>query len=251
MFRLALVTACSCILAGTSAAQPPVPAAAQTPVPRAAEPANHGSVGLGTGVTVPGERSNPCPPAALCLSFDGTAENGYCWQFLSGQPPFGAFAECWNPGCPACICGIELLLTSIGNPCTPCDLYVWDDAGGIPGNVLSVTHGADPCPVAIWPEVSTHDFAITPVPVCGPIWYGYWADFQQECGYLVAADLDGQGGCPMTYCVLGEGCAGWTNVSVIWGPTQSIGIGAWILPAGCGPVPTGEGSWGAIKRLYR
>ena len=87
--------------------------------------------------------------------------------------------------------------------------------------------------------------------VNGAFWIGYWADFsEQPCGYYVAADLDGFGGCPFTYC-LGDfgGPTGWNNVSVIFGPTQAIGIGAWVTPD-CSAVPTGETSWGRVKALY-
>jgi hypothetical protein len=149
--------------------------------------------------------------------------------------------------------GIELLLTSLGYPCRPCDLYVWRDAGGSPGDVLTMTTGADPCPVATWPNVSTHDFAITGTgEINGIVWFGYWADWNdQPCGYLVAADTNGIGGCPYTY--IGPDLLypyGWNNVSVVWGPTQSIGIGAWVGPA-CGPTPIEPTTWGAIKGLYR
>ena len=213
---------------------------------------HQGSVGHGEGILAPARPDSPCPSGLLCLNFDGSIENGYCWQYLFGLPPFGAFAECCNPCCPACVCGIELLLTSTGAPCPPCDLYLWNDSGGIPGDVLSVTTGVNPCPVATWPNVSTHDFAISPVQTCGRIWCGYWADFsQQPCGYFIAADTNGFGGCPMTYVPPDIGPGGWCDVSIFWGPTQSIGIGLWYVPSECTPVPVEEGAWGRVKQMYR
>jgi hypothetical protein len=206
---------------------------------------------------MPSSRANPCPPAVLCLSFDGSAENGYCWQYGGVVPPYyGAFAE----GCNienGCICGIELLLTGIGYPCRPCDLYVWADAGGYPGNVLAMTGGANPCPVATWPSISRHDLALSfPVHVNGLVWFGYWADYSTAiCGYFVAADTNGFGGCPVTNIAPGIGYpTGWNSVSAVWGPTQSIGIGAWFFPNDpwCGaPTPVQESTWGRIKHLYR
>ena len=66
----------------------------------------------------------------------------------------------------------------------------------------------------------------------------YWADFStQGCGYYVAADLNGPGGCPMTNIAPGIGYpTGRNNASVVWGPVQAIGIGSWF---GAG-VPTKE-----------
>jgi hypothetical protein len=208
---------------------------------------NHGSVGLGQGVILPSPDDNPCPPAELCLNFDGSAENGYCWQYGGIVPPnYGAFAECCEG---AEVCGIQLLLTGIGNPCRVLDAYVWDDAGGMPGNVLSMTPGLNPCPVATWPSISTHDFAIAGAAPGGFFWIGYWADFSaQGCGYFIAADTDGFGGCPYTNIAPGIGYpTGWTNVSVVWGPTQAIGIGAWL---GTGGSPVENATWGQIKNLY-
>lgn len=209
-----------------------------------------GTVGVGRGIAVPDRYDNPCPGSALCLNYDGTAENGYCWGYVDFNiPPYwGAFAECCSG--QGCVCGIELHLTSIGYPCIPCDLYVWSNGpGDVPDRVLTVLYGADPCPVAIWPQVSTHDFAIPETPVDGRFWIGYWGDFaERPCSYFVAADLDGPGGCPYTNIAPGFGYpSGWHDVSIAWGPTQALGIGAWTHTCG---TPTRETSWGRIKGLY-
>ena len=151
-----------------------------------------------------------------------------------------------------------LKLTSIGSPCHPCDIYVWGDGGGFPGNVLSVMHDYDPCPVAVWPSISTHTACLCDLSpeVAGPFWVGYWANSRfGPCWYFVAADTNGFGGCPMTDIVPGIGYpTGWNNVSIIWGPTQSIGIGAYLggpYECSCPPVPIRKSSWGGIKDLYR
>ena len=258
---------------------------------QAASP-THGSVGAGRGITLPHERSNPCPGSTFYLNYDGSAENGFCWQYGGIVPPYyGAFAECYHTDQRLSVCGIELMLTTIpNNPCRPCDLYVWDDNGGQPGNVLSVTTDANPCPVAFWPEVSTHDFAVNYTQVSGAFWVGYWgSNFGTgSCDYFIAADVDGPGGCPMTNIAPGIGYpTGWQNVSIVWGPTAALGIGAfagwgpccgpdqgpccfpdrtcqWVescpgywSPSGtcdpnpCQPVPVKGTSWGQIKALYK
>jgi hypothetical protein len=208
-----------------------------------------GSVGHGQGIILPGGDTNPCD-GQLCLNFDGSAENGYCWQYGGIVPPYyGAFAECCDMGTYN-ICGIRLLLTGVGYPCGPFDAYVWADAGGAPGSVLSMTGGLNPCPVATWPSISTHDFAITSTPTSGVVWFGFWANNSTApCGYFIAADTNGFGGCPYTNIAPGIGYpTGWNNVSAVWGPTQSIGIGAWF---GYGPIiPIRETSWGRVKLTF-
>jgi hypothetical protein len=191
---------------------------------------NNGSVGHGHGIIIGSGGSSPCPPSLLNSNFDGSVENGYCWQYGGVVPPcYGAFAECTELGSGMSICGMQLLLTSIGNPVLPCDLYVWADAGGRPGNVLDMVPGVNPGQVATWPNVSVHDLAIDPIWVHGLVWFGYWSDYSnQPCGYFVAADTNGFGGCPYTNIAPGIGYpTGWNNVSVVWGRTVSIGIAVW------------------------
>lgn len=205
----------------------------------------HGSVGLGHGIQVPGHDSNPCNGVQL-LNYDGSAENGYCWQYGGIVPPqYGAFAECYNYS--GGVCGVALYLTSIGNPSNTTTLFIWGDNGGIPGNVMAQTN-VTPSGVPIWPSIGEFDYALAAT-ASGNYWTGYWANFaNQGCGFFVAADLNGFGGCPMTNIAPGIGYpTGWNNTSIIWGPTQSIGIGSWV---GGNPVPTKESTWGSIKHLY-
>ncbi len=230
MKRLALVLALLGLVAGSAGAA-----------------VTAGSVGPGQGIVLPSTDTDPCPPSYLFLNFDGSAENGYCWQYGGIVPPYyGAFAECCE--LDGYICGLELLLTGIGYPCLPLDAYVWADAGGVPGNVLSMTAGLNPCPVATRPSISTHDLRITDTTVTGVAWFGYWSNYSaQACGYFVAADTNGFGGCPYTNIAPGIGYpTGWNNVSVVWGPTQSIGIGAWYGSI----TPVRETTWGQIKAQF-
>lgn len=208
----------------------------------------HGSVGRGHGVSLPSGDAG-CN-GTLSMNYDGSAENGYCWHYGGIVPPYyGAFAECYDAA--GYITGIQLKLTSIGWPCLPCDLYVWLDDEGLPGSVLRSWAGYDPCPVAIWPDISTHDACVDCQRVDGPFWVGYWpGEFANSgCGYFIAADTNGFGGCPVTNVAPGVGYpTGWHSVSPIWGPTRAIGIGVWI---GDCAVPTDESTWGQLKRLYR
>jgi hypothetical protein len=212
------------------------------------------SVGRGQGVILPSPLPHPCSAATLCRHFDGTAENGYGWQHRGCvAPSYGAFAECFDFGIGSCLCGIELMLTSLGGVCSPADLYIWADAGGRPGNVLAMTSGANPGPVATWPNVSTHDLPMVATQVAGVAWFGYRTDYSNApCGYFIAADTNGFGGCPYTNIAPGLGYAtGWNHVSAVWGPTRSLGIGAWRTADGCGGVSVRESTWGRIKQLYR
>ena len=209
-----------------------------------------GSVGRGRTVNLPGDRVN-CG-GTLLLNFDGSAENGYCWQYAGVAPPYyGAFAECYSG--TGDVCGVELKLTGIGYPCTSCDIYLWGDAGGMPGGVVGTAHGFNPCPVATWPNISTHDACVPLGSASGPFWVGFWtcAAMYQVCPYFIAADTNGFGGCPRTNIAPGIGYpTGWNNASVVWGPVQSIGIGAWLGGMGTCATPVQESTWGRIKSLF-
>jgi hypothetical protein len=220
-------------------------------IPAAGAIDTHGSVGRGQGVILPNPAGDPCPPATLLRNYD-RVDDACCWQYGGIMPPcYGAFAECYDTGEEArYVCGVQLLLTGLGYPCHPCNVYVWSDDGGVPGTVLSVTAGADPCPVATWPSASTHDFAVEPVLIQGAFWTGWWADFsQQPCGYMTTNDFDGVSGCPYTNIAPGLGYpTGWHDVAYVWGPMRAIGIGAWVRDE---TVPTRESSWGRVKRVYQ
>jgi hypothetical protein len=198
------------------------------------------SVGPGHGVGLP-SADDGHQRGVLFMNYDGSAENGYCWCDGGIAPPYyGAFAECYEEDY-AFVTGIRLVLTGLGEPVGPLDAYVWADDNGSPGAVLSVTTGLLPSSVPNWPEVGTNDLYIIPASASGRFWVGYWADFSSTpCGYYVAADLDGPGGCPTTNISPGIGYpTGWNDVSVVWGPTRALGIGAlcWDAHAGACCLP--------------
>ncbi|MCB9465604.1 MAG: hypothetical protein H6682_18085 [Candidatus Eisenbacteria bacterium] len=195
-----------------------------TPSAHAANPAS--SVGLGHGTVGSYQGEGGC--GDLMMNGDGTYENGYTWQYGGVVPPyFGAFAECYPAVAP--VCAVVLDLTQTGTQFGHLmDVYVWDDDNESPGAVSCVITNVDPGPVAFWPSLSRH---VIEVPNCGAgsrVWVGYWGTWVDEInGWWIGADLDGYGGCPRSNIAPGIGYpTGWQNVSVVWGPTQSIGIGA-------------------------
>jgi hypothetical protein len=131
------------------------------------------------------------------------------------------------------------------------DVYVWDDAFGVPGQVLAVE--VDTCLTApTFPGFRRYAVPIPAAPCVGDkFWVGLWYNAPDTGAiWYIGADLDGPGGCPMTNIAPGLGFpTGWQNVSVAWGPTQAMGIGAELVP--CEPVPTFDSSWGRVKSLYR
>ncbi|MCB9465286.1 MAG: hypothetical protein H6682_16490 [Candidatus Eisenbacteria bacterium] len=188
----------------------------------------------------------------LLINADGTYEMPYAWQYSGVVPPdWGSFAECYEGEFAVCAVTIDLVQTGDQNGQTM-DVYVWDDEGGEPGAVLCVEPGVDPGPVAFWPSVSRHEITLGEPCCTGEAWWvGYWPDWPGDrSAWFLAGDLDGFDGCPLTKVAPGIGFpTGWQNVSVIWGPTQAMGLGALVQP--CEPTPTLQSGWGAIKTLYR
>ena len=188
----------------------------------------------------------------LQMNADGSYENGYAWTYAGiVEPYYGAFAECYS-GTNQNLCSAVFDFTQVGNDFgQTMDVYVWDDAGGIPGNVICTSFSVDPTPIAFWPSISRHTVPMTCDCLPDNFWLGYWGDCHlQVSGWYIAADLDGLGGCPMNNIAPGIGFpTGWNSVTVVWGPTQAIGIGCETVP--CGPVPARESSWGGVKGLYR
>lgn len=182
------------------------------------------SVGPGAGRAL-----SPDDPGCgeLFMNADSSYESGYTWQFGGIQAPdYGAFAERYTGD--LAICSVVTDLTQVGYQAGQVlDLYIWEDGAGEPGAVHAVRRGANPGAVAFWPSVSRHVFAISGHP--GDAWWvGYWGAWPGGTGaWFVGADLDGTGGTPRTKIAPGLGYpSGWQNVSLVWGPTQALGLGA-------------------------
>lgn len=186
----------------------------------------------------------------LLFNADATYETAYAWQYEGIAPPYyGAFAECFHG--PAEVCALICDLTGSGLPAdSDMDVYIWADAGNVPGAVLVALPEV---PVGVPPYGSFRRYVV-PLPngpcIADRAWAGLRGNMDGNALWYVGADYDGPGGCPMTNIAPGLGYpTGWRDVSVVWGPTAAVGIGVEVLP--CEPVPIEEQSWGEIKRLYQ
>ncbi len=187
----------------------------------------------------------------LCVNHDGSFENGHAWAFGGIVPPYyGAFGEGFDLGPGEVACG-AFWFTQVGLYFgSPIDVYLWE--GGVtgpPGAVLWVDAGVPiPGPIGMWPAISQHDIEIGS-PITGPFTVGFWADFSAGVNqFLVAADENGPGGHPWTCIASGIGYpTGWQHPSVVWGQTQSWGLGVYLAGA---PTPAEPHTWGLIKALY-
>jgi hypothetical protein len=216
------------------------------------------SVGPGEGIVVPSGDDNPCPGSTLYSNHDGSFENGYAWRYGGIVPPYyGAFAEGFESDGYNWVCGAQFYLSTLSGMYfgQNMDVYVWDGDATNPNNVIGMTPGIVPGTIAIWPNISTHDIDIQDVYFEGWVYVGYWGNWPGGVnGWFIAADLDGFGGLPRTNIAPGIGYpTGWQDPSIVWGPTQSLGIGAYggfgIPPPP--PNPTLETTWGRIKELHR
>jgi len=196
---------------------------------------------LGTQLRLAGGRT-------LLMHSDGTYEDGYCWWDGSMPPDWGSFGERYDGA--ARISGVVLDFTTVsGTSVEPIDVYVWENDGGMPGQVLAVVAGAN-VHVPTWPEWA-RNVVVLGSPVCvGEVWWvGYWGNWPAE--YFITADLDGPGGgVPMTKVGPGLGYpTGWQDIAMVWHPTAALGIGA--EADSCPPTPVEQTTWGALKSLFR
>lgn len=189
----------------------------------------------------------------LLLNGDSSYESGWGWAQEGNLPPYyGAFAECYEGPVMVCSAVFDLTTGSSYRDGLTMDVYLWTDYEGQPGAVQCMLSDVDPGPVEFWPRVSRHviDF---PEGCCSDSawWVGYWGTWVGESvGWYVGADLDGpERTCPLTNIAPGLGYpTGWTDVSIVWGPTRSLGIGAMVRP--CETTPTTSAGWGEIKALF-
>jgi len=222
----------------------------------AADPTARLEGGGGTQITALGSRQ-PCEGDLLFHGDGGVGgyEDAYTWQYGGVQAPYyGAFADSF--GADVEICALFFDLTRTAQYAHPDDLdaYIWEEAGGVPGNVLMVVN-AYIDEVAVWPDFSRH-FVELPSNVALPVWVGYWGDWPgEQASWFICADTDAGGpnpGTPMTNVAPGTGYpTGWQSVDLIWPldrRTRALGLGAVIYG---GPVPAPASTWAAIKSLFR
>lgn len=213
--------------------------------------ANHAAqLGYSDNVNTINQNDTVC--GTLVLNADGTYENGYAWFYGGIVPPnYGAFAECYNGNVQ--VCAVVAALTQIGYQSgQTMDVYVWQDGGGIPGNVACVKTGVNPGPIAFWPSSSVHNTLMDNCCVTGDWWVGTWANWPNQFGgWYNSSDESGFGGCPMTNFAPGIGYpTGWGAVNLVYyfSGCHAMGLGAETID--CGPVPVESKSWGEIKNLY-
>ncbi len=209
------------------------------------------SVGIGTG-TLQGTTSGlGC--GTLNMNSDGTYENGYAWQYAGiAAPTYGAFAECFSGDWSVNVCSAVFDFTQVGSQAgQQMDVYVWNDDGGCPGTVVCGPMRVTPGTIAFWPAISRHVFDLGWCCVEGNFWVGFWGVWPNALSpWYVGADLDGFGGCPLTNIAPGIGYpTGWVNTSMVWGPTQALGIGC--ETSSCGAIAIKKMSWGRVKSLYK
>lgn len=184
------------------------------------------SVGIGAGRVVVQHGTTNCTD--LRTNADGSYENAYAWQYGGTvAPDFGAFADCFTV--VGLLCGAAFDFTAIGYQAgQTMDVYAWESDGGQPGAVAAMSVGVDPGPVAFWPALSRHVVDLVASPTTAEVWVGSWGDWPGErSGWFIGADTNGFGGCPHTNIAPGVGYpTGWQNVSIVWGTTQALGIGA-------------------------
>ena len=215
---------------------------------------NEPAVSVGPGVFVVDGRESGC--GDLLLNSDSSYEGGWGWQYEGVAPPYyGAFAECYQDPAMVCSAVFDLSTASSDSDDATMDVYLWTDQEGQPGAVQCVLRIVDPGVVDFWPRVSRHVIDLPPDCCSDAAWWvGYWGTWVgAKAGWYVGADLDGGGtyerSCPLTNIAPGLGYpTGWTDVSIVWGPTVSLGIGAMTLP--CETTPTTSAGWGEIKVLF-
>jgi hypothetical protein len=211
--------------------------------------------------------SADCPDGELYVhhdfSFEWAPEHTYCWQFGGVQAPYyGAFGEAYDLGSGTVACGSYWVCTMGYYVDTRYDVYVWD--GGVsnePCGVLAVVPNVIPPDHRYCPDdFGQNDYYIG-IDVSGDFTVGMWMDWTHHvCNYMIGADRDGPGGHPWTCIAPGlEWPSGWQDPSIVWGPTQSMGIGVYFTPRDPSGVdesddprqPPESPTWGSIKTLFR
>jgi hypothetical protein len=189
--------------------------------------------------------------AFLIIVWDGSAENGYCWQFAGVvEPDYGAWAECYEG--KYVIQQWHFYFTQTGYYIGQmADFTLWDDGGGVPGNVIQIVR-TPPGPIPFWPDVGAVKIPLNPPIWIDFTWYvGYWPLWPGEgCGWFTASDEDGFAGCRLTKIAPGIGYpTGWQDCTIVgtFAGCQSLGLGIWVKES---PTPLKESTWGQIKALF-
>ncbi|MCA9756289.1 MAG: hypothetical protein KDA27_10855 [Candidatus Eisenbacteria bacterium] len=200
---------------------------------------------------------------AYFINSDDQFDRAIMWSGPGLAPGSGMFAEYFETPDerPGAVCILYLRITSLVSSLrTSIDLYVWDDDGGRPGEVLGILPELPLFSIAPYPAVGTRDWDIyerMPIGVQGGFWLGLRGNWDPEgCSVLLPIDtFDDDPKVPalrrdaVTYVGPGvdELSEGWHPLEDIVGVPAATGINAVI---GWCPVPVLETSWGQIKSLY-
>ncbi len=182
---------------------------------------------------------------------DNGFENSYSWQLGGSAAPYhGAFGEAYDLGPTTVQTAVFWFTTVSADTFTDqtMDVYVWDGGvSGDPGAVIAVAQDILPTSIGVWPTITQLDIPIN-ASVSGEFTVGFWGNWPGEAAaWLIAADLTGPQGNPWTYLVDGSSYgSGWIDPSVVWGPTNSLGIGVYAGD----PTSTEHFTWGEIKALF-
>jgi hypothetical protein len=213
--------------------------------------ADPSSLGYSAETVVLGPGPDACAAGVLVANHNGTFENGYAWRTGGEAPPYyGAFGEGYDLGAGTVYCGAYWLSTLPGYFFgQTADCYVWEGgAGSAPGAVLGVVTGVQFDAIPVWPEIGQFDVDLN-IAVSGPFTVGYWGNWPGTLNaWFCAADTDGPGGAPWT-CIAPEigYPTGWSDPSIVWGATQSMGCAAYFEQA----TPVEAETWGTLKSLFR
>lgn len=191
-----------------------------------------------------------CSDDDLYFHHDGSFELGIGWEFLGVAPPYdGSFGEAYElgPGAVSCV-SLWLSQGSDWYSGQRTDVYVWEGGvSGSPGIVLAMVSGIVFQDIPVWPDGARYDVEIATA-VSGAFTVGSWGNWPGAGpGYAWLVDMDGPAGHPWTHVAEGTGVPpGWRHPNVIFGPVQSMGIGAHFVAS----TPAEEGTWGNVKRLF-
>lgn len=180
-------------------------------------------------------------PTDTCGYFHTHSSGRYtqaiAWKGGASFPPVeGAFAERFH-AVNANVCNVYLDLTrKADSPTGTIDLFVWGDAGDIPGWLLCSRTGVRVDQVAIWPAVSRLTVELAGCCSDRDFWIGFrgnWPRGEPAC--YVALDTASTNGSAATNIAYWSSDMGWWPLTRTFPQTGALGIGCSIAP--CNELP--------------
>lgn len=194
---------------------------------------------------------------------DQQYDQAVMWMGAALDAESGAFAEYYETpdDRPGAVCQLVLHVTDVSAGTRGVlDLIVWDDDGGLPGEVLGVLPAINILSVAPFPAIGTEVLEVyerIQIGVQGGFWIGIQGRWDPgDCSILLAVDtIDEDPGLPAlrrgAATFVGSGAEeigpGWHLLEELLGVPAATGINAVV---GWCPVPVQRSSWGEIKRIY-